>query len=484
MDDLPEFPWFCEEFQRELRREEYLIYMNLPLVLPDGRTIQYDRQTYIDFWKNEMTSDPEDKLRLTFACRHLGEVIGEADCSCPAAKRPTEIRACALHGKCALMGVTEEGVRNCRSRNSCGDFVSSNKVVKFNHDRNSFDVIEDSDQCRLTIGCAVAEGEDYSAVWATFNAINIYHRDVLDKYNAEFLVVDCGHKTKTGETIQRWITTKFRRGREPFGRYIAWDGPSGTAQPRQAIFDNARGDLVIVCDPHVFFDPGALQAVVEYAMSHPSDDLIVGPQVDDNGSVSAFQRPQWASGALGVWTGDERANRPGNPPFPVFQQGLGAFACRRESFVGFHPDFREFGGCETYICEKTRMAGGQVLCHPGFRWRHRFQKPSGVKDVRTSRQQFINYLTGFTQLGKTEWIEECLDHYTSPHPKTGMTLLNKADAQSILGEILTKYGAQTTPQDSLRLVVPTQLIPSASSGTPVSAVSASEENSSVTDTAI
>lgn len=463
MDEPTTFPWFCEEFQRDLGREEYAIYMNRPVILEDGRQIPYDRQTYIDFWSSEMTQDPEDKLRLTHACKHLGKVVGELDCTCPAAKRPTEIRECSLHGRCAMMGVVDEGVRNCRNRKSCGDYCPSNRKLKMNHQRNSYDVLDEDERCRLTIGCAVAEGEEYSAVWATFNAINLYHRDVLDEYNAEFLVVDCGHKTVTGQTISRWITSKFRRARQPFGRYIAWDGPAGTAQPRQAIFDNARGDLVIVCDPHVFFDPGALKAVTDYCMSHVSDDMIVGPQVDDNGAVSAYQRPEWASGSLGIWTGDERANSPTNPPFPVFQQGLGAFACRRESFVGFHPDFREFGGCESYVCEKTRMAGGEVVCHPGFRWRHRFQNPSGVRDSRTSRQQFINYITGFLQLGKTEWIEQCLEHYTSPHPKSGVALLNEADAQSILAETLTKYGAQTTPQDSLSLVIPESLMASASS---------------------
>lgn len=446
-----EFPWYCEEFDRWLENEQlYAIYMNEPLIV-NGKEMPYDRDVYINVWRDEMTQNPEDQLRLTHACRHLGEVIGEADCTCPAAPRPTEIRTCALHGRCALMGVREEGTRNCRDKRSCSDFVVSDRRLKIDHARNSYDVLTPTPEngCRLTVGAAVADGEEYSAIWATFNALNIYHRKVLDETNAEFLLVDCGSNSEIGRTSKRWIESKFRRGNERFGRYIAWDGPAGTAQPRQAVFDNARGEYVICMDPHVMFDPGALEALMKYLTGKAGEhDLIVGPQVDDNGHVSALQREEWAAGALGIWTGDERANNPSNPPFPVFQQGMGAFACRRESFVGFHPDFRGFGGCETYIMEKTRMAGGEVTCLPSFRWRHRYQHPFPFRDPRPRDQTFRNYLTGFIELGRTDWVEQAVDHYVEKG------LLSAEKTNQILSECLQKYAPQGDPYAGLTLAVP------------------------------
>ena len=67
---------------------------------------------------------------------------------------------------------------------------------------------------------------------------------------------------------------------------------------------------------------------------------------------------------FGQWSTDERGADPDAPPFEITMQGLGLFACRRDAWPGFHPEFRGFGGEEYYIHEKFRRNGAKVLCLP------------------------------------------------------------------------------------------------------------------------
>ncbi|MGL1784034.1 hypothetical protein ACSTG0_23510, partial [Vibrio parahaemolyticus] len=75
---------------------------------------------------------------------------------------------------------------------------------------------------------------------------------------------------------------------------------------------------------------------------------------------------------------DPAGAEPDLPPFEIPMQGMGLFACRRDAWAGFNPDFRGFGGEEGYIHEKFRQRGGKVLCLPFLRWMHRFNRPLGL----------------------------------------------------------------------------------------------------------
>jgi hypothetical protein len=80
-------------------------------------------------------------------------------------------------------------------------------------------------------------------------------------------------------------------------------------------------------------------------------------------------------------------------------QGLGLFACRRDSWPGLNPRFRGFGGEEGYLHEKVRRGGGRTVCLPALRWVHRFNRPEGVPYPPAWDDRIRNYLIGWRELG-------------------------------------------------------------------------------------
>ncbi len=154
-------------------------------------------------------------------------------------------------------------------------------------------------------------------------------------------------------------------------------------------------------DCHVLLVPSAVRRLLEFYQSNPTCvDLVTGPMLLDNGTVAAtHQRNEWGGGAWGVWSIDKRGLDVNGEPFEIWQQGMALFSCRRDAWVGFHPDFRGFGGCESYVMEKFRRQGGRVLCCPWMRWTHRFQRPLGVPYRVSGRDARRNYLIGFRELG-------------------------------------------------------------------------------------
>jgi hypothetical protein len=88
------------------------------------------------------------------------------------------------------------------------------------------------------------------------------------------------------------------------------------------------------------------------------------------------------------------------PMFETPGQGLGLFTCRKEGWLGFNPDFREFGGEEMYIHEKYRQAGRHHYCLPFLKWLHRFGRVGGFKYHNSIvNGKMRNYLLGFRELG-------------------------------------------------------------------------------------
>ncbi len=244
----------------------------------------------------------------------------------------------------------------------------------------------------LTIGMATYD--DFDGVYFTITSLMIHHRQAMQ--SCDIVVVDNRPDSSHGKELQKWVT-----GHVPNGQYFAFEGVSGTAQARNEVFRRASGDAVLCLDCHVMLDPGVVARLVEYHARHPqSCDLLTGPLLSDSGKlVATHQDPVWRNGAWGVWSIDDRGRDPGHEPFEVWQQGLGLFSCRRNAWVGFHQDFRGFGGCESYVMEKFRRRGGSVLCCPWLRWTHRFPRPNGVPYQVSRNDTLRNYLVGFEELG-------------------------------------------------------------------------------------
>lgn len=258
----------------------------------------------------------------------------------------------------------------------------------------------------LTIGMATID--DFDGVYFTVTSLMIHHADIMS--NCEIVVVDNNPSSQHGQELRKWI-----RQRVPNGSYIPFDGPTGTAQARNEVFRQAKGQAVLCVDCHVLLVPGAVRKLIEYYLDQANcPDLLCGPLIKESGQLGAtHQRPEWRGGALGVWCLDDRGSDLDGKPFEIWQQGMGLFSCRKEAWVGFHPEFRGFGGCETYIMEKFRKNGGRVLCCPWLRWTHRFHRPAGVPYRVDRRDRIRNYVVGFRELGIE--IEPVLEHFGVSH---------------------------------------------------------------------
>ena len=233
----------------------------------------------------------------------------------------------------------------------------------------------------------MATYDDFNGVYFTVQALRLYQ----DMQDVELLVVDNFGCESTKSLVEGWAG----------GRYVLRNDIQGTAAPRDLVFREAAGDIVVCCDSHVLFPKDVIARLKQFYDEQPDcDDLLQGPLLyDDVTSISTHLDPVWRDEFYGIWATDPRGVDPEGEPFEIPMQGLGAFACRRSAWLGFNPAFRGFGGEEGYIHEKFRQAGRRTLCLPWFRWMHRFGRPSGVPYRLTLEDKFRNYLIGHAELG-------------------------------------------------------------------------------------
>ncbi len=242
----------------------------------------------------------------------------------------------------------------------------------------------------LTIGMATYD--DYDGVYFSIVALQLYHPEVFHK--AEIVILDNHPEGPAAKHLQALA------GENRNIRYIAFDDLSSTAV-RDVLFHTATADWVLCMDCHVMFTSNALDRLVGYIEANPnSKDLLQGPLLNNSGELHASQfDPKWSHGMYGVWGLDDRATDPDAPPFEIQMQGLGVFACRKETWPGFNKRFRGFGGEEGYIHQKIRNAGGRCLCLPFLRWSHRFARPHGARYTLDWSHRIRNYLIGFEEVG-------------------------------------------------------------------------------------
>lgn len=249
----------------------------------------------------------------------------------------------------------------------------------------------------LTIGMPTYD--DFDGVYFSLQALRQYQ----DLSDTELLVVDnfgCEH------------TRRFVEGLAE-ARYVLATDAMGPAATKDVVFREAAGEAVLCCDSHVLFAPGAIRRLRQYYEEHPdSPDLLQGPLVNDDGSLSTHFDPEWRGQMFGTWATDSRGEDEDGEPFDIPMQGMGAFSCRKEAWLGFNARFRGFGGEEGYIHEKYRQAGARCLCLPWLRWTHRFTRPAGVPYPLTVEDKLRNYLIGHEELGldPTPVLEHFSEH--------------------------------------------------------------------------
>jgi hypothetical protein len=256
-------------------------------------------------------------------------------------------------------------------------------------------------EIELTIGMATYN--DFDGVYFTLQALRLYQ----DLEHTELLVIDSYGCPETQNLVEGWLGA----------RYILAKDALGTAAPRERVFREARGRAVLCCDCHVLFAPGVIAQLKQFYREHPAcQDLLQGPLLYDDGNLIATHfEPCWREQMWGTWASDPRGQDPEAEPFEIPMQGLGAFSCQKQSWLGFHPGFRGFGGEEGYIHEKFRQAGRRCLCLPWFRWMHRFSRPAGVKYPVRVQDKLHNYVLGHAELGLD--LVPVLEHFSHYLPQ-------------------------------------------------------------------
>ena len=204
-------------------------------------------------------------------------------------------------------------------------------------------------------------------------------------------------------------------------RCVTYNRIVGTAAAKNECVRQARGDVVLVMDSHVQFQPGALAKLIEFAESHPdSRDLWHGPMMWDaltNGPSD--MTTTWGMGGYGQWKDDPRANRFDADPFPILAMGTGVFACHRKAWLGFNPLMKGFGGEEMYLQQRYRKAGREALCLPFLRWWHSFTNVHGRNTPTLTRDKCWNYMIGLNELGDD--LETVKHHFTVEAPAPELT---------------------------------------------------------------
>lgn len=256
----------------------------------------------------------------------------------------------------------------------------------------------------LSIGMPVYD--DFDGVFFTIQALRLYHPEIFEK--SEIIVVDNNPNSPYGLRTANFCNGIARKYKNI--KYIKFTERYGTAPAKQKAIEEATGEWYLGCDCHVLFPPGVLDRLVKYMEEHPdSKDILCGPVLLDDGSVSTHFAYKWRGQNLGIWTYDKRAQNPDAEPFEIIGTGMGAFACRREAWPGFHPEAYGFGGEEIYIHEKFRRNGGRALLLPFFRWVHRFGSGATVRYPLKLWHKVRNYVLEFMELG---WdLNELKEYY-------------------------------------------------------------------------
>ena len=257
---------------------------------------------------------------------------------------------------------------------------------------------------KLTIGLCVYD--DFDGAYFTLQSLRMHHSEILDRL--EFIIINNNPRSKQGKALydfKGWV-------KEPL-TYVEFDAFSSTAL-RDKIFTLASTEYVLIMDCHVLIESGAIQKLLNfYDKGLDKGNLLQGPLLyDDLKSVSThFNLDKWGANMWGSWDLDSRGEDKHGEPFEIPAQGLGLYTCRKDSWLGFNPKFRGFGGEEGYIHTKYKNHGKKTLCLPFLRWLHRFQRPNGVPFTVDLRDRFRNYMIGFQEIKKdtNEIIERFKD---------------------------------------------------------------------------
>jgi glycosyltransferase involved in cell wall biosynthesis len=247
---------------------------------------------------------------------------------------------------------------------------------------------------------------NYTENFFTIQALRQYH----DLSDSEIVVID----NFGDDDLKNLVCKTINKKNVVYDRYTEITGVSAA---KNRIFEIARGDQVLVIDSHILVSVGALDVTIT------GDDMYQGPLLTTGMSCYLLEwLPEWRSNMWGIWAPSVKVLP--TEKKEIWAQGAGFFAVKRQSWLGFNPGFRSFGGETGYIQEKYRRAGRKVWCDPRMVWTHYFGS-SGRKIPYplTMLDRVKNYILGFEELGlSTEPIKQ---HFGEKVFANAMTLERK-----------------------------------------------------------
>lgn len=95
---------------------------------------------------------------------------------------------------------------------------------------------------------------------------------------------------------------------------------------------------------------------------------------------------------------------PESDPFEIPGCGMGLFASRKDSWLGFAKNCTGFGGEEMNIHARYRVNGRKTLCLPFLRWNHRFGRAGGAPYPLPLMAKIRNYVLWAIENGNPEWL--------------------------------------------------------------------------------
>lgn len=256
---------------------------------------------------------------------------------------------------------------------------------------------------KLTI--ALATYDDYDGVFFTIQSLKMHH-PVCMTDEVEFLVLDSNPTSAHGKAVE-----SFCKAANVHYMPVSNDG----SWTKYKAFVHARGDVVLILDCHILLHCGAVSAVLRYFDTHRTNDMLQGPCVFD--CLKAYGthfEPEWRGHDFGIWATDNIRHDAGIP-FSIPMMGMGCFAMRREGWKGINPGFKGFGSEEWYMAEKVRSWRGNVLCHPAFKWTHRWGRPGGVPYPYSLEGKIYNYAVGWIELygSGSPQIQGMIEHFST-----------------------------------------------------------------------
>jgi hypothetical protein len=235
----------------------------------------------------------------------------------------------------------------------------------------------------ITIGMPSYDNPDQ--VWFTVQALRLYQ----DVVGCEILILDNQGNSETKDVADSCKV-----------RYEEYSDIPGTAPARNKIFELAKNPFVLIMDSHVMLVQGAISALKWWLMNNWDEavNLLQGPIVMSNleNSFTHYDN-KWRKEMWGIWPAAVDPNKIQAEPFEIEMMGLGLFGCRKDSWLGFHPDCKGFDGVEGVIHEKYRRAGRKVLCLPFMKWIHKFGRSGNFP--LDQNDKIRNFILGFEEIG-------------------------------------------------------------------------------------